>query len=104
MPALPSVYQLFAEIWLQTDIPMLRDDVILLAAGTRRFPQHADVVLRMALLQTQRGQPQSAFQIIDYGSQRTIQPAVYHAYRRFYEELRRPIDATTTEDSSTPPE
>jgi len=104
VPALPGVYQLFAEVWLQTDLPLLRDDVIILAAGTRRFPQHADVVLRMALLQTQRGQPQSAFQIIDYGSQRTIQPAVYHTYRRFYEELRHSIDTTTTEASSTPPE
>lgn len=102
-PAIPAVYQLFAEIWLRTDLPLLRDDILVLAQGTRHFPQHPDVVLRMALLQARRGNTQSAFHILDYAANRSVRPSVFETYHNFSAELKKTIAAATPSEVPTSP-
>jgi hypothetical protein len=89
-PAIPATYSQFVEMWDRSDEPILREDLAIMASGARHFPQHAKVILPIALLQVRRGKPQMALQVLNYAQARTHQFSTYEIYRNFVAQIQEP--------------
>ena len=100
-PAIPATYSQFAELWDQSDEPLLREDVVILAAGARYFPQHPKVILPMALLQVRRGNVKMAIQVLNYAKDRTHQSRSREVYESFVARIQDSINAAQLENPSS---
>ena len=86
-PAIPEVYIQLADLWTNTDVPLSRQDLAPLAAGSRLFPHLPAVIGRMALLQAARNEPVSALQIISYARARCRDEETALSYNRMRERI-----------------
>ncbi len=93
-PIVAETYAQLAELWLNSDVPLTREHLIPLAEGARQYPYEPAVIVRMAALQANRGQLQSALHILNYASQRSRTQRTTEIYQRMIDQINAALPAT----------
>lgn len=86
-PANSATYHQLAEFWAANESSPTKQDIAMLAAGVRQFPQNYPLVINMVNFQADRGQIRSALQILDYAAARSQSEKTTAAYASFRERL-----------------
>lgn len=68
-PRLAEVYELLAEVWMQSEAEPTREQFDAVLEGARLFPSNSRVLLATALLASERGFPAEARQLAEHGAQ-----------------------------------
>ncbi len=88
LPALPEVYLLLGELWLNTEMTPGDRNLAVLKEGSRLFPTVSAIVGRTALLHTLNGRRDDALALVNASLDRSADPTTRAAFERMLARLQ----------------
>jgi hypothetical protein len=86
-PPLPEIYELMAEVWLHSETPPAKEDIVLLNQAVMRFQRRPVLLLRAAELNGKYGDPAAARAMADFGLKLSRTPEARQAFEEIKADL-----------------